>query len=97
MDAINQLSIDGWYRFAASHDHELPRLILADIIAFRFAALGELAVIEATGVDQPQLPEGFWRAPQGQTRACAPAGLVARIGPPRGPFVADSRFPGMLP
>jgi hypothetical protein len=81
-------------------------LILADIIAFRFAALGEemgsrigprLAAIKATGVDQPQLPEGFWRAPQGQTRACAPAGLVARIGPPRGPFVADSRFPGMLP
>jgi hypothetical protein len=35
MDAIDQLSLDRWHRFAASQDHELVSSILADIIVFR--------------------------------------------------------------
>jgi hypothetical protein len=51
---------------------------------------------KAAGGNQALIPT-VWKAERAGSRACAPSGLVARIGPPVGAFSADSRIRGMLP
>jgi hypothetical protein len=52
---------------------------------------------DEAGFRPPRAEFGRFGGPADRWRACAGGGLVARIGPPVGPVLADSPDPGMLP